>query len=824
MNTESHSGDDALAEGQTLKMSPDQMQALLAAAGQAVTRELRGWQPPSVEVLQGMLPQYEITEFIARGGMGAVYKGVQRALDRTVAIKILPPDIVEDGEANYAQRFKQEARAMAKFKHPGIVTVYDAGETPEGLLYFVMEFIEGTDVAHLVAAHGQLPPEQAIRITTAVCDALAYAHARGVVHRDIKPSNIMIDADGQVKVADFGLAKITTHEPGGITKSSVTMGTPDFVAPEAMLAGALIDQRADIYAVGVMLYQMLTGHIPRGRFSPISAVVPQSDPKLDAIVDKAMQTDREKRYSSAVELKADVESVTPASAREGSAGTPAPSNPTGGAAAKKDEAPKRVRAPLIVAAVVVLGAGAFLLQKPGTTGSNQPPSAPVPAWATLKPIPAFLEGRAVKLWDAPGKIPSKSNYQWEDNALRIDGDSLRAEVNLTSVIFRASVRMNPDAVDARLLLRLREGTGPDRGHYYVSVNNKRVELAHTNNRKLRQFGHWLLNKPYQPDEWLRVEVRMIGETIIVAADGAVLGIVRDALALEPGKIALYGKSKAYFRDVSYIQLDGVPKEELAALAGLPATASVASRGLSSATKEAPFTNTLGMKFVPVPGTDVLFCIHETRRQDYAAFAAEAPGADISWKQATHGAANTPAGHGDDHPVVSVSWEDARAFCAWLGKREGRSYRLPTDREWSWAVGIGAQESTDRDPIGLSQKVEGMHAWGTDWPPPARVANLADKAFLNCDPKGTVIPDYEDGFTTTAPVMSFPPNGLGIHDLGGNVWEWCQDKARNQGETRAARGGAFDTWKQPSLLSSYRVENLPGYRHQLWGFRVVLEKP
>jgi formylglycine-generating enzyme required for sulfatase activity len=104
-----------------------------------------------------------------------------------------------------------------------------------------------------------------------------------------------------------------------------------------------------------------------------------------------------------------------------------------------------------------------------------------------------------------------------------------------------------------------------------------------------------------------------------------------------------------------------------------------------------------------------------------------------------------------------------------------------------------------------------------------VANLADKAFLSCEPTGQIIEGYEDGFATTAPVMSFPPNALGIHDLGGNVWEWCEDRARNGGETRTARGAAFDTHKVPSLLSSYRVENLPGYRHELWGFRIVAEK-
>ena len=218
----------------------------------------RVWQPPGVEDLQRALPQYDISAFLARGGMGAVYKGVQKSLRRTVAIKVLPPDM-EDGDMQFAERFKHEAQAMAHLSHPNIVAVFDAGETADGLLYFVMEFIKGTDVADLIAKQGQLPPEQATAITAHVCDALAFAHESGIIHRDIKPSNIMLDTRGRVKVADFGLAKMASLEGGGLTRSNVAMGTPDFVAPEALIAGIPIDQRADLYAVGVMLYQMLTG-------------------------------------------------------------------------------------------------------------------------------------------------------------------------------------------------------------------------------------------------------------------------------------------------------------------------------------------------------------------------------------------------------------------------------------------------------------------------------------------------------------------------------------------------------------------------------------
>ncbi len=219
--------------------------------------------------LQRQISQYKVLELLGQGGMGAVYKGWQVSLERYVAIKILPPD-ADDGDAQFVERFKQEAKTMAKFLHPGIVAVFDAGETSSGLLYIVMEYVEGTDVAQMLQRKGLLDATTALAITANVCDALHYAHARGVIHRDIKPANIMVNEEGVVKVADFGLAKASGSMQMGLTRSDMSMGTPDFIAPEALMLGVIADHRADLYAVGVMLYNMLTGEIPRGRFKAAS--------------------------------------------------------------------------------------------------------------------------------------------------------------------------------------------------------------------------------------------------------------------------------------------------------------------------------------------------------------------------------------------------------------------------------------------------------------------------------------------------------------------------------------------------------------------------
>jgi len=266
------------------------------------------WEPPTPEALQKLLPKYEITALLGRGGMGAVYKGRQLSLDRPVAIKILSAEL-DEREQGFAERFKNEAKAMGQLNHPGIVSVHDFGLAEGGLLYIGMEFVAGTDVSRMIAKQKRLPPDHAMAITAHVCDALAYAHGKGIIHRDIKPANIMVGYDGVVKVADFGLAKMTQSKNSGLTQSGMAMGTLHYMAPEALMLGSSVDHRADIYAVGVMLYQMLTGKLPQGMFDPPSQQIPGLDPRYDDIVKKAIRDDREIRYQTVLELRADLDAI-----------------------------------------------------------------------------------------------------------------------------------------------------------------------------------------------------------------------------------------------------------------------------------------------------------------------------------------------------------------------------------------------------------------------------------------------------------------------------------------------------------------------------------
>ena len=272
-----------------------------------------GWQAPTPEALGAVLVSYEVTALLGRGGMGAVYRAVQPNLERDVAIKILPLELAGVGDGlRFVERFEQEAKSMAKLSHPAIIEVYDFGEVeaPGGsLLYFVMEFVDGMDIhQYLKEQGGRLESTHAHAVVCHVLDALGFAHQYEIVHRDIKPANILLDQYGRVKVADFGLAK-STSEDSSLTKTNMAMGTPDYIAPEALAGGHAVDGRADLYAVGAMLYQLLTGTVPRGMFRAASDLVPGLDSRYDAIITRALQGDPEDRYRDAAEFRADLDRI-----------------------------------------------------------------------------------------------------------------------------------------------------------------------------------------------------------------------------------------------------------------------------------------------------------------------------------------------------------------------------------------------------------------------------------------------------------------------------------------------------------------------------------
>ena len=304
--------------------------------------------PLTPEELAPHFPQLEIIECLGRGGMGVVYKARQKSLNRLVALKLLAPERVDD--AGFADRFQKEAHALAALNHPHIVTVYDFGAVDAASLrqgdasssvpaahsriyFLLMEFVDGVNLRVAMKA-GRFTPEQALAVVPPICEALQYAHEHGIVHRDIKPENLLLDKAGRVKIADFGVAKMLGMEaPGAGVAESQPAGTPQYMAPEQRGDAQRVDHRADIYSLGVVLYEMLTGELPDGKVGAPSMKV-RIDVRLDEIVLRALHENPDLRYRTAAEFKTDLETYASGAPAKGApAATSSQSAPPASAAA-----------------------------------------------------------------------------------------------------------------------------------------------------------------------------------------------------------------------------------------------------------------------------------------------------------------------------------------------------------------------------------------------------------------------------------------------------------------------------------------------------------
>ena len=383
-----------VAAGALAGLCPACLLKLGAAADTISEANQKKFTPPTIAELAPLFPQLEILELIGKGGMGAVYKARQKQLDRIVALKILPPGI--GNEPAFAERFTREAKALAKLNHPGIVTLYEFGRADlpvsqgneaaqqhrptTGQFYFLMEFVDGVNLRQLLHA-GRISAREALAIVPQICDALQFAHDQGIVHRDIKPENILMDRRGRVKVADFGLAKIidgragsplpaggglqtdvgahgVTRPTNDLTDAGKVMGTPQYMSPEQIQAPGEVDHRADIYALGVVFYQMLTGELPGKKLEAPSKKV-SIDVRLDKVVLRALEKKPELRYQQASILKTQVETI----ASDRSAGGP----PAGAELAREPRALQASRfsrtAIIIGVLLVLIGLSGVVLAK-----------------------------------------------------------------------------------------------------------------------------------------------------------------------------------------------------------------------------------------------------------------------------------------------------------------------------------------------------------------------------------------------------------------------------------------------------------------------------
>ena len=840
---------------------------------------------PLPEDLAKLLPEgtYTVEGFLGQGGMGAVYRGTQVRLQRQVAIKIMCRD--QGRDHGFEERFRREALALAQLNHPNIVNVIDYGEAGPDYLYIVMEFVDGTDLVGVIRS-GQMTQKTALKLLPQICDALQFAHDNGIVHRDIKPANILLTRDGRIKMADFGLAKRFDVNSTFQTQTGAGMGTPDYAAPEQFDPNGSVDHRADIYALGVMIYQMVTGQLPRGAWKPPSEKA-DVDAHWDKIVSHALQTDPTDRYASVTEIKTDISSImigegglrlvhddTLASHSAGfnvSKGSTTALTQAGGRPASKvlplaaqsvAQQKKSTRAPLIIAAsLIVLAAGAWFgwkNSKTAPTKATANPASNVPwsfsassrTWSPPRPtvtvgtewknlIPHIQPQRDVIRgeWAVDAKGLHAKRAEWSICNLPVQDPGTdydlryqvtRGEGSHLAMFFafrKGSVGGyvpidyiggGAEFADGQRLATLEDLTHLDmRDHATIKAKRKEwlprgkacTVLLQVREKEMivsvndEEAFRW-------PAEWSKLQQKggAGGSMFLDVSGGPIFGV------------GIFN-CEAVFHS---IEMRRIGEAKTRASAATPA----------NATKDTPFENTLGMKFVPVPisggpthGKRVFFSVWETRVQDYERFVKETK---REWTK-------PPFAQAPDHSAVNMSWDDATAFCTWLTERERKagkmgaseSYRLPADHEWSYAVGIGPQEDAAKSPAQKDRALAGLYPWGTVWPPPANAGNYAGEEMLSAKmpgrhPHASPCLGYRDAYVETAPAGSFPANELGLYDLGGSIWEWCEDWYDDSKSEHVLRGGAYIAGDQDKLLTSARNPYRPTAALSIYfGFRCVL---
>jgi len=781
-----------------------------------------------------VLGNYVVLEKIGEGGMGYVYKARHQRMKREVALKVLPSHVTRSKGA--VARFQREVEAAAQLNHPNIVTAYDADEAG-GVHFFVMECVDGEDLARTVIRRGPLPVREAIDYTIQAARGLEYAHNHGVVHRDIKPGNLLLDREGTVKVLDMGLARFEkdvgaddSTAAAALTQSGQVMGTFDYMAPEQAEDSHTADHRADVYSLGCTLYYLLTGRsvyaadtmtqkILAHREEPvpsISAIRRGAPEALDAAFQRMVAKRAEDRQQSMAEVISELEAVRSAG-QQAQTETYSPSS--------------------------------------GPTGGDDTHSTPADAGARLASddsalenwLQAELPATPTQLRTKPAKKLQLTKQQMLYGAvaaalcfalLLVFAVVITLRTPEGTIVVRVSEPGAQVSVDGDKMTLKAPGEEPvevqvAEGEHTLKVTKGGFE-TYTDTFQIKSgardvFEVTLLRLAAKPE---RPKVEPTPPP-----DPAAWKAILPAGAPSPA-IAPFDAATAKQHQDAWADYLGVPVEQDLDLGdGVKLTTVLIPPGefvmgstedeVGRLLEEAKQENTPASYIDRLPSEAPQHRVritrpvglgrHEVTRGQFRRFVdqtdyeteAERDGkggvgfVDGDWVQDPRFVWSADPGfpQTDDHPVVNVSWNDATAFCQWLSKKQGADYDLPSEAQWEYACRAG---TTTRYSFGDDGAALGEYAWFS--------GNSSD---------------------TTHPVCGKRPNAWGLFDMHGNVWEWCadgwaedyyarsptDDPAGLDSASRVLRGGSFRLHDPGSFRCADRHHYHPDYRSVVSGFRV-----
>jgi formylglycine-generating enzyme required for sulfatase activity/predicted Ser/Thr protein kinase len=792
--------------------------------------------------------KYELQEKLGEGGMGSVFRARRLLIEDFVAIKFVRPEVLANSDVR--QRFYQEAQVAARIKHPNVVTVHDFGETDDGLVYLVMEFLEGMSLGQLIKKNGPLALYHVLEIGIQICEALTCMLENNVIHRDLKPDNIMLVKDAQgvemVKVVDFGVAKIVESN-ARLTRYKARIGSPVYSSPEQFL-GKPVDHRTDLYGLGIIFYECLTGQVPFEALSEaelLSAIVHKSPPRLDEkingfeglvadLVHWLLAKDPNDRPYNAAQVGKCLQTL-----RDSKKTLQAYQQDNG---KKKSNAGMALPSPRVEGQQVV------------------DESAELPKIPLQDPIPVKPRAKEAR--------KSRANAKWEKSKYRIPARRSASRVYLafTMVGFVVMAALLLDRffdlsshklASLRLLNNAASFVTASLDNFKTKSAELKprlsaVSMVNTTESSLSRASSSPGIAPASEAGALRVAVsdrplRSASPAVKIDSSSSTLGDRGQAFragGLEMLTNRSAAKSapmkRADTKSKTEDKKTEPPKSRRARRAGsttlMPAipenlvwvkqTAYV--RGDVSREGNA---NERPAHLVRV--SDFLISRYEVTNKEYFAFVKETgkhlpewiePGSAYHYQTGSDDFYKKmgPALYGLDHPVVGVSWQDAVAYCEWLSQKKGSfRYRLPTEAEWELAAQGG------KDKI--------KYSWGNTSPQLALGGNVADESLKEVLPDWPIIwRAYNDKHVYTAPVGSFGANTLGLYDMTGNVWEWCSDwydssyykqkvmdrpSGPLQGTEHVIRGGSWgDT--PAKLRISYRRGVPSLFRSNNLGFRVV----